>query len=425
MDKKIPFIQELVINKVRHLKDITIKIDKERARTLILTGPNGCGKTSVLLSLKEYLEGFYIDELSQLEDWKHIIESERSSLNKLEESFLNNDMPEINVNELEIKKQQIQESISRFESKLKRYSALQPNFSGIIKIMKDFPKGGFLISFFDAKRSSTIASVEGSKKLNLPKVSPISSNQLSSQFVQFLVNQESRADHFYRKGNKEGVAEFEEWKGALTKRFRSLFMSEELELEYDIDTFDYTINIPGREPFRLTNNELSDGYSAVIQIIAELLLRMEAVTSGKYDVPGIVLIDEIETHLHIELQKEILPFLTDFFPNIQFIVTTHSPFVLTSLPDSVVFDLESGKRWENLAPLSASTVVEEYFDSDLYSKESVTMLSRYETLSQKERSEDEELEYRKLRELLEAVEYDRSPELVSHFEHLKAKETNK
>ncbi len=120
-------------------------------------------------------------------------------------------------------------------------------------------------------------------------------------------------------------------------------------------------NIPGREPFRLVDNQLSDGFSSVLQLVSELLLRMEAVTAGSYEVSGIVLIDEIETHLHIKLQKAILPFLTDFFPNIQFIVTTHSPFVLTSLNDAVVFDLESKSRRENMAPMSASTVVEEYF----------------------------------------------------------------
>lgn len=47
------------------------------------------------------------------------------------------------------------------------------------------------------------------------------------------------------------------------------------------------------------------------------------------------------------LQKQILPFLTSFFPNLQFIVTSHSPFVLNSLEDSVVFDLESHERWES------------------------------------------------------------------------------
>ena len=58
--------------------------------------------------------------------------------------------------------------------------------------------------------------------------------------------------------------------------------------------------------------------------------------------PGgqLLLIDEIETHLHLELQKKILSFLTTLFPNIQFIVSTHSPFILNSLENAVIYDLE-------------------------------------------------------------------------------------
>jgi predicted ATP-dependent endonuclease of OLD family len=52
-----------------------------------------------------------------------------------------------------------------------------------------------------------------------------------------------------------------------------------------------------------------------------------------------VLIDEIETHLHLELQEIILPFLCEMFPRIQFIVATHSPAVISSVEDAVVYDL--------------------------------------------------------------------------------------
>ena len=80
-----------------------------------------------------------------------------------------------------------------------------------------------------------------------------------------------------------------------------------------------------------------------------------------FDIEGIVLIDELETHLHIELQKKILPFLIEFFPNIQFIVTTHSPFVLNSIEDAVVYDLEKNIRLENLSNFSYEGIVEGYF----------------------------------------------------------------
>jgi len=46
--------------------------------------------------------------------------------------------------------------------------------------------------------------------------------------------------------------------------------------------------------------------------------------------PGVVLIDEVENHLHISWQRQIGPWLTAHFPNIQFLVTTHSPYICQS-----------------------------------------------------------------------------------------------
>ena len=62
-------------------------------------------------------------------------------------------------------------------------------------------------------------------------------------------------------------------------------------------------------------------------------------------------IDEIEAHLHIELQKKVLPFLTASFPKVQFIVSTHSPFVLSSIENAVVYDLEKKIHIEDMSGL--------------------------------------------------------------------------
>ena len=59
------------------------------------------------------------------------------------------------------------------------------------------------------------------------------------------------------------------------------------------------------------------GYAAVFDIIGDLIMRMES--KHRYDLEGLVLIDEIETHLHVDLQKKIVPILTQLFPNIQFV----------------------------------------------------------------------------------------------------------
>lgn len=49
----------------------------------------------------------------------------------------------------------------------------------------------------------------------------------------------------------------------------------------------------------------------------------------------------IETHLHLDLQKKIMELLTTVFPNIQFVVSSHSPFILNSLDNVIIYDLEN------------------------------------------------------------------------------------
>lgn len=90
---------------------------------------------------------------------------------------------------------------------------------------------------------------------------------------------------------------------------------------------------------------ISSGESALICMFGEILKQANKLEMVM-DVPGIVLIDEVDKHLHIRLQKEILPQLFELFPNIQFIVSSHSPFLNMGLADKNInrtrcFDLDN------------------------------------------------------------------------------------
>lgn len=98
------------------------------------------------------------------------------------------------------------------------------------------------------------------------------------------------------------------------------------------------------------------------------------------NVVGIVLIDELETHLHIGLQKTNLPFLTKFFPKIQFIVSTHSPYILNSVENCVIYDLEKRIRLEDMSQYSAEGIVEGYFELETYSDILMKKVKRYQSL---------------------------------------------
>lgn len=81
-------------------------------------------------------------------------------------------------------------------------------------------------------------------------------------------------------------------------------------------------------------DEASGGLSAIIEIAWQIFLRSR--TKERFT----VLIDEPENHLHPSLQREIMPSFLQAFPGVQFIVATHSPFVVTASADSAVYALE-------------------------------------------------------------------------------------
>lgn len=93
----------------------------------------------------------------------------------------------------------------------------------------------------------------------------------------------------------------------------------------------------------LTIQQLSDGERTTLLMVMDIARRL-AIANPKDDPlqgTGIVLIDEVELHLHPAWQRAVLPALFATFPNIQFIATTHSPQVLASVPSECVRILEN------------------------------------------------------------------------------------
>ncbi len=88
-------------------------------------------------------------------------------------------------------------------------------------------------------------------------------------------------------------------------------------------------------------DDLSDGFRSVLSMVADLAYRMVRLNPhlgerAVVDTPGLVLIDEIDMHLHPLWQQTVLLDLQKAFPLVQFVVTTHSPQVLGSVPaDSI------------------------------------------------------------------------------------------
>ena len=97
------------------------------------------------------------------------------------------------------------------------------------------------------------------------------------------------------------------------------------------------------ESATLRIEQLSDGYRITIAMIADIAARMAGANPAMNDPlqsEGVILIDEIELHLHPQLQREIISILRRVFPKIQYICTTHSAPVVSHIGDGTVFILQ-------------------------------------------------------------------------------------
>lgn len=107
-------------------------------------------------------------------------------------------------------------------------------------------------------------------------------------------------------------------------------------LEFDKNSNDVVVYWKNEknESVKLTLEQLSEGYRNMVSLTIDLVRRaylLNPTSSNPLAVNGIVLIDEIELHLHPRWQQKVLNDLTNLFKRIQFIVTTHSPQVLTTV----------------------------------------------------------------------------------------------
>lgn len=104
-----------------------------------------------------------------------------------------------------------------------------------------------------------------------------------------------------------------------------------------------------KEGVKIPFDALSDGYRAFVGWVGDLLYHIEkSAPSGKklVDNEGIVLIDEIDLHLHPAWQMKILPLLAKALPNIQFIVTTHSPLIVGSVEwQNIIYLTQDDEGW--------------------------------------------------------------------------------
>ena len=367
------YIKEINIRKVRLLQDLRIIIssEEEDRRHLILTGNNGSGKTSLLEAIQTYLDSVSKD--NEPYQSRNVLMLYQGAL---EQARKTNDQNQI---------LQMEETISLCEKTIEKSTAgVDLEFSNETgEIKSAFDHGNFILAYFGATRAFHSPEPKHVEKTILKDSYGINESTRSI-FLSYLLDLKMTQALAIVKKDLKKAEDIEEWFDRLQSILRDLYDDPSLLIEFNEETFRFSLIVKDREPFDF--NTASDGFSAILDIIIDLILRMQLQDKRvtEFLVPGVVLIDEIENHLHLELQKKVLSILTELFPNIQFIVTTHSPFVLNSIDNATVYDLERHVLVEKgLSGASYSGIVEGYFRLDELSSDLRGKLDEYRALTQK------------------------------------------
>lgn len=334
-------------------KEVNIDVN---GKTLILTGGNGCGKTQLLKLIYEKLKDSVIDRnnfsLAEVELQLKANQNQLCQIGPAHQHYKHY------TQQVEIYNRQLEDI---------KYPSLET--SNLEEFIVNYQELKALLIEFEAMRKSeivkpssvsSISSLRDQDKQAVQQVNRKTST--SSLFEQFLVtNKANQAFSESEKINNDPAeaARIDKWFIKLETDLRNLFEDRDLELVFKSDSFSFEIHQPHKEPY--TFQTLSSGFSSIMAVYADLITKVSLRSIDPEELTGVVLIDEIDAHLHVSLQKKILSFLTQAFPRVQFIVSTHSPFVVSSIDDAVIYDLSKREQVEDLSMYSYESVLEGLF----------------------------------------------------------------
>ena len=150
-----------------------------------------------------------------------------------------------------------------------------------------------------------------------------------------------------------GVPELEAVYSAMETCYKRITGCDHVKMQYNVGTKELEVAYQEESGdwMRMPINQLSDGYKSTISLVADIAYRMAVLNPQLLgdvckETDGIVLIDEVDLHLHPTWQQRILGDLKAIFPKVQFIVSTHAPAVINTAKSENIVLLEDGEAYE-------------------------------------------------------------------------------
>ncbi len=379
-DQFRPWLRALHVHHNYAARNVTIPVGsrEDGLRHLVLTGRNGSGKSTTLRAL-----------------WEELRHGSRGMA--LARARIQHPDPD--------------QQARAIETIVGTSACVEPEYwSDLLDVEIQRRSGQLLAVYVPASRNLSVSAVTAPDAVRWSAV--FAQDEPSRWLMQYLVDRRTQQAFAAEEGRGADVEKHREWFTRLEKVLRELLDEPSLSLIFQHS--DYRFDLRFRENGVARFDCLPDGYASLIRIWADLALALEAARGTHPKVSawhGIALIDEIEAHLHVELQETVLPSLTKLFPEFQFIVTTHSPAVLSSVDNATIFDLTKKKSLASadLQGVAYGAIMTGHFgissDMDL---DTTRMLERWRRLiHQSHRTPADETECSKLGAELSA----RSPRL--------------
>lgn len=387
-------VESIALRKVGVFDDVRLDFppiasaerDEEKAEIHLFTGPNGCGKSTLLYALAAlftppWLSGLVEKRYRNSESRVDFCFAGQSGMyglkapTEMRNEFGNFELILNDVANSKFFGCQIQTYNAELEKTLRTYKETMASFNSqnrnnVIR----FPFAAFAYS---GQRSVIQnASVNAIQEIT---VSPFD-NAVSFDatvrpqlLLQWIANNRTKAALAQVEGEQSDARQYDRALERIVTVIRDI-CEWDIDFKLERDPLGVTIQVNGD---LLSFDVLPDGLKSIIGWVSDLSLRLEAIpwVNRERDIfaqPILLLLDEIDIHLHPHWQRRVLPAIQKLLPNAQIFASTHSPFVVGSVKDAWVYQLpEKGKQTERLIPAAASdpgksyqAVLEEVFGVD-------------------------------------------------------------
>ncbi|MEG1254834.1 AAA family ATPase [Clostridium sp.] len=343
-------INEISFKDYRGFKNEEFKFNKQLT---VLIGKNGCGKTSILEGVAVGI-GAFLNGVDDVTDSKNIYKEDiRFSLEDTEEMPVRYDYPPTMVKfkskfiNQEIQWSRVKASLEGARTSTKDSTIVTTVVRQLVSDIREINSREIILPIFSYHGVGRVASFTRDMRI-------LEKTEKLSRFVGYkdCLKPASNYKFFVNWYRKMKYREFEYSKKipvlsavneSIKKALTMLTDGEENTVK-DILFNEGEIAVLFNNGNIIPVSYLSDGYKDVVGIISDIAYRM-AILNPKLGVdvllktPGIVLIDEIEVHLHPMWQQRILKILKAVFPKVQFIISTHSPMIVSTTDENEAIEL--------------------------------------------------------------------------------------